>query len=72
MTEEQVLQAFNEPRLLLRVEEAADKLSIGRSLMYQLLRTGRIRSIRIGRCRRISARDLDGFVCQLEAQNFPS
>jgi len=40
-------------RLLLTVEEAAQRLGIGRSLFYELLALGDIESVRIGRLRRI-------------------
>jgi excisionase family DNA binding protein len=42
-----------ENRLLLRVDEAADLLNIGRSAVYDLVRLGVLRSVKIGRCRRI-------------------
>ena len=38
------------PRVL-RVEEAAQLLGIGRSLAYELIRSGQLRSIKIGRRR---------------------
>jgi excisionase family DNA binding protein len=38
------------PRVL-RVEEAAQLLGIGRSLAYDLIRSGQLRSIKIGRRR---------------------
>jgi len=53
------------PKLLLTVEEAADLLSIGRSLMYALIRSGAIPSVRIGRLRRIRPADLAAFTQQL-------
>jgi excisionase family DNA binding protein len=49
-------------RILLTPTEAADALGIGRSKLYELLRQGRIRSIRIGTCRRVPAAALDEFV----------
>jgi excisionase family DNA binding protein len=51
-------------RLLLTLEEAAECLRIGRSLMYELVARGRVRSIKIGRCRRIAMIDLEDFVAQ--------
>jgi len=51
-------------RLLLPVEEAARRLSIGRSLMYELLGAGEIRSVRIGRLRRVPVTALDEYVSQ--------
>lgn len=49
-------------RVLLIPTEAADALGIGRSKLYELLSQGRIRSIRIGSCRRVTAAALDEFV----------
>jgi excisionase family DNA binding protein len=40
-------------RLLLTVSEAAHRLGIGRSLLYELLTEGKIESIHVGRLRRI-------------------
>jgi excisionase family DNA binding protein len=40
-------------RLLLSVDEAARRLSIGRSLLYELLAAGEIRSIHVVRLRRV-------------------
>jgi excisionase family DNA binding protein len=42
-------------RLLLTVEEAAEQLGIGRTLMYALVKDGAIESVHIGRLRRIPA-----------------
>ncbi len=39
--------------LVLRVEDLSELLSIGRNTAYELVRSGQIRSIRIGRCYRI-------------------
>ncbi len=41
------------PRLLLTIEQAAQRLGVGRSTMYGLLVDGEIESINIGRLRRI-------------------
>ena len=54
------------PKLLLTPEEAADVLSIGRSKLYELLRDGVIRSVRIGSCRRIPASVLADYLSELE------
>lgn len=40
-------------KLLLTPVEAAHALGIGRSKLYQLLQAGRLKSVRIGSCRRI-------------------
>jgi len=40
-------------RVLLTAEEAAEQLGIGRTLMYRLIRSGEVESIRVGRLRRV-------------------
>ena len=52
-------------RLLITVDEAARRLSIGRSHVYGYLLRGTLRSVRIGRSRRIAARDLESFIEEL-------
>jgi len=52
-------------KLLLTVEEAARRLSIGRSHLYEHLLRGSLRSVRIGRSRRISLCDLEAFIERL-------
>jgi len=47
-------------RLVLTVEEAAERLGIGRTLMYALVTSGEVESVRIGRLRRIPADALEG------------
>ena len=51
--------------LLISIEEAAKRLSVSRSVLYELLRTERIRSVRVGRSRRIPAAALAEFVDSL-------
>lgn len=55
-------QAYDQEALLLTVNEACGRLRISRPTMYQLLNSGRIASIRIGRARRIAVRALEEFV----------
>lgn len=54
-------------RLLLTVEEAAERLSIGRTLMYALVKDGEVESVQIGRLRRIPADALPRYLQQLRA-----
>ena len=49
-------------QILVTVDEAARRLSIGRSHIYAQMQQGRLRSVRIGRSRRILERDLDDFI----------
>lgn len=48
------------------VEEVAEILNIGRDKVYYLLRTGQLRSIKIGKLRRITDQHLAEFVASLE------
>jgi excisionase family DNA binding protein len=52
--------------LLLTPEEAAKALRVGRSKVYDLIRSGTLRSVKIGGSRRISATALAEFVTALE------
>ncbi|MGW0807566.1 excisionase family DNA-binding protein [Nonomuraea sp. NPDC002799] len=54
--------------LLLRPEEAADYLGIGRTKVYELIRSGALRSVRIGTLRRVPATALTEFVTRLEQE----
>lgn len=47
---------------VLRVEELAKVLCIGRNAAYELLRSGKIRSVRIGKCYRIPREALVEFL----------
>lgn len=56
----------NEPqRLLLTVVEAAQMLSVGRTTLFGLIRSGQLASVRIGSARRVSVRAIEEFVDQL-------
>lgn len=56
------LTLANPEGVLLTVDEAADRLRIGRSKMYQLLAAGQITSIHVGRLRRIEPQALLDYV----------
>lgn len=43
-----------DPLELLTVEQVAELLHVGRDKVYHLIRTGQLRSIKIGRLRRVS------------------
>ncbi|SNR29125.1 DNA binding domain-containing protein, excisionase family [Haloechinothrix alba] len=58
-----------EPRELLTVEAAAQRLSIGRTTMYDLIRAGHIHTVRIGRLRRVPADAVTKYVEQLTNQH---
>lgn len=52
------------PRLLLRVEEAAEALGVSRTTLYVLLRAGEIPVVRIGRSVRVPLTALERYVEQ--------
>ena len=54
--------------VLRRPEQAAQALSIGRTAVYELIRAGRLRSIKVGGLRRIPVDVLADFVRQLEEE----
>jgi len=48
-------------RLAVTIEHAADVLDVGRSTVYELLRTGKLKGVKLGRAHRVvvqSIRDL--------------
>ncbi len=59
------------PRVLYSVEQAAMLLSISRAQLYRLLDKGELESVQIGRSRRISQRQIERFVTQLELESNP-
>jgi excisionase family DNA binding protein len=54
-------------KLLLTPNEAATALGIGRSKVYELMRAGTLRSIRIDSCRRVATEDLTALVERLRS-----
>ena len=56
------------PKLLLTIEEAAQVLSLSRSLLYDLLMSEQIISIKIGRVRRVPVSSLTIYVERQIAQ----
>jgi excisionase family DNA binding protein len=56
-------------QLLLTVKEAADRLGIGRTLMYSLVSSGAVGSVTIGRLRRVPTECLEQYVSGLLHNN---
>jgi len=50
---------------LLKVEEAALRLGIGRSKVYDLIASGELRSVRIGASRRLPVSEVKGFIVRM-------
>ena len=53
--------------LVLTVEQAAERLGVGRTVMYALVCSGAVESVQIGRLRRIRADALVTFLDELRA-----
>ena len=58
----QTTQIEDAQPVMLTVVEAAQRLSIGRSMLYELMASGAIESVHIGRLRRIPVDCLADFV----------
>lgn len=53
------------PAVLLSPEEAAARLGVGRTTLYGLLKSGELRSVRIGRLRRVPLGALRSYMAHL-------
>lgn len=54
-------------RLLLRPEEVATALGVGRTTVFELIRVGELRSVKIGKSRRIPTEAVREYVAGLGA-----
>lgn len=52
-------------KMVLRVEEVAEELGLSRATAYGLVMGGSIRSIKIGRSRRIPRHELEDYIARL-------
>lgn len=55
-------------RRLLTVDQAAETLGMGRTAVFEQIRAGRLKSVKVGRARRIPADYIDDFVNLLKAE----
>ena len=53
------------PPVLYRVDEAAEALRISRSVIYELIRSGQLRTVKVGRRRLVPVQALDDYVASL-------
>ena len=56
-------------RLLLRPEEVAEVIGVGRTKVYELMGSGLLRSVKIGGSRRVPKVALEEFVATLLSSN---
>ena len=57
------------PQMLLKVDEAARRLGVGRSHLYGYVLRGELESVKLGRSRRVPVEALDAFVKRLRADS---
>lgn len=55
--------------VLLTPEVAAERLACGRTKVYELIRSGDLESVKVGRLRRIPEDALDAYVAKLREQS---
>jgi excisionase family DNA binding protein len=55
----------SDDKLLVTPEEASRRLSVGRTTIYELMASGELQSVSIGRCRRVPVISLSSFVNRL-------
>jgi excisionase family DNA binding protein len=55
--------------LLLTVEQAAERLGVGRTTLFGLIASGEVESVSLGRLRRVPAECLNEYVRRLRAQH---
>ena len=60
------------PRVMLTPEQAADALGIGRTTVFALIKSGELRSLRIGHLRRVPADEIDAYTARLAAEQHPA
>jgi excisionase family DNA binding protein len=63
----QTTETNGRDRVLLRPEEVAQALSIGRSTVFALMRSGELRSVKIGKSRRVPVDAVTDYVAGLSA-----
>lgn len=56
---------LDRPRVLYRIDAAAELLSVSKSRVYELVRSGQLRTVKVGKSHRVPARSLDEYVTRL-------
>ena len=52
--------------LLLKIPEVMARLSVGQTKVYELMSSGELRSVKVGRSRRVPSNELERFMAELD------
>lgn len=52
--------------LLLKIPEVMARLAVGQTKVYELMSSGELRSVKVGRSRRVPSDDLERFMADLD------
>ena len=52
--------------LLLKIPEVMARLAVGQTKVYELMSSGELRSVKVGRSRRVPNHDLERFMAELD------
>jgi excisionase family DNA binding protein len=63
---------FTDEQLLLTTVQAGRALGVGRTSIYQLIKTGELNAVHVGGSCRISWAELERYVTRLDATNHPT
>ena len=53
--------------VLLKIPEVMERLAIGQTKVYELMSSGDLSSVKVGRSRRVRSDELERFICGLDA-----
>ena len=72
MTPQEPTPHCGTPRVLLTVEQAADTIGIGRTTAFALVKSGELKSVKVGRLRRIPLDEIQAYTARLLAEQNPT
>jgi excisionase family DNA binding protein len=52
--------------VLLKIPDVMERLSVGQTKVYELMSTGELRSVKVGRARRVPSDELERFMAELD------
>ena len=54
--------------VLLKIPDVMERLSVGQTKVYELMSSGELRSVKVGRSRRVASTELDRFIAELDGE----